>query len=273
MSKIMKRPMFRRGGEVTEGIVNMAMPRRQYAESNYDDLKKQFPGQSGVIDKAIADTALMQGFVGRPGGDPLANLLIRGGLKTLAAKPRGSTLQTIAGAFEEPTAEALKAKEKEDLFMRQLRLAGVTGAIKQREKLEQIATKGRYQYPYTKDRSFNRVVEDSSKALVSKYSKDPDYQYSGGLPEGIARNTAQFYAGKDRGLFKKELKPILDKIDINKDFIKTSELVPGKDPGTYTITDDAKELYRTNFTYFNPQDNRVYLFDGTLLKPVTPQLF
>ena len=74
MSKIMKRPMFRRGGEVTEGIVNMAMPRRQYAESNYDDLKKQFPEQSGVIDKAIADTALMQGFVGRPGGDPLANL-------------------------------------------------------------------------------------------------------------------------------------------------------------------------------------------------------
>jgi len=74
-------------------------------------------------------------------------------------------------------------------------------------------------------------------------------------------------------MFDKKYDSILKNLDINKDFIRRSEIIPGKDPGTYTITDDAKELYQTNLTYFNPQDNRVYLFDGTLLKPVTPPLF
>ena len=36
MSRILKRPMFRIGGSTNEGIVSMAQPRRQYADSNYE---------------------------------------------------------------------------------------------------------------------------------------------------------------------------------------------------------------------------------------------
>jgi hypothetical protein len=31
MSKILKRPMFRKGGPTNEGIVSMAQPRKKYA--------------------------------------------------------------------------------------------------------------------------------------------------------------------------------------------------------------------------------------------------
>ena len=38
MSRILKRPMFRRGGEAMDGVMNLAQPRRKYADSNYMDL-------------------------------------------------------------------------------------------------------------------------------------------------------------------------------------------------------------------------------------------
>jgi len=38
MSRILKRPMFRKGGPTPEGLISLVEPRRQYAESNYMDL-------------------------------------------------------------------------------------------------------------------------------------------------------------------------------------------------------------------------------------------
>jgi hypothetical protein len=131
MSRILKRPMFRIGGSTNEGIVSMAQPRRQYANSNYEDLITQFPKSKELIEDAQAKAALMSAFAGsgRSQDERLSNLLIRGGLKTMSETPRGGLFATVSKAFEQPVDEYLKSGEAEDSFQRQLRLAGLTQAM------------------------------------------------------------------------------------------------------------------------------------------------
>ena len=131
MSRILKRPMFRIGGSTNEGIVSMAQPRRQYADSNYEDLITKFPKSRELIEDAQARAALMSAFAGsgRSQDERLSNLLIRGGLKTMSETPRGGIFATVSKAFEQPVDEYLKSGETEDSFQRQLRLAGLTSAM------------------------------------------------------------------------------------------------------------------------------------------------
>lgn len=135
MSRILKRPMFRIGGSTNEGIVSMAQPRRQYANSNYEDLIKQFPESESLIKDAQAKAALMSAFAGsgRSQDERLSNLLIRGGLRTMSETPRGGIFATVSKAFEQPVDEYLKSGETEDSFQRQLRLAGLTSAMTSEE--------------------------------------------------------------------------------------------------------------------------------------------
>lgn len=131
MSRILKRPMFRIGGSTNEGIVSMAQPRRQYADSNYEDLITKFPKSKELIEDAQARAALMSAFAGsgRSQDERLSNLLIRGGLKTMSETPRGGIFATVSKAFEQPVDEYLKSGETEDSFQRQLKLAGLTSAM------------------------------------------------------------------------------------------------------------------------------------------------
>ena len=132
MSRILKRPMFRIGGSVNEGIVSMAAPRRRYAYSNYEDLITQFPESRDLIKNATSRAALASAFAGtgRSKQDRLADLLIQGGLNLVGGVGAGGgTLQAVAKSFKEPTTRFLKSGEEEEAFQRQLKLASLTGAI------------------------------------------------------------------------------------------------------------------------------------------------
>ncbi|MFZ9876583.1 MAG: hypothetical protein ACO3EY_05960 [Candidatus Nanopelagicales bacterium] len=138
MSKILKRPMFRIGGSTNEGIVSMAQPRRQYANSNYEDLIAAYPESKDLIKEAAAKAALMSAFAGtgRSQSDRISDLLISGGLNLMSAKPVGNIFSTAASAFKEPTTQYLKGSETEDAFQRQLKLAGVSSAMSAKEARE-----------------------------------------------------------------------------------------------------------------------------------------
>jgi hypothetical protein len=62
MSKILKRPMFRKGGSTNEGIVSMAVPRGKYANSNIEDLMKQYPDMADTIKTGEGRAALISAF-------------------------------------------------------------------------------------------------------------------------------------------------------------------------------------------------------------------
>ena len=101
MSRILKRPMFRKGGPTNKmtGIMSGIQDRENFQEGSarerLEKIYEEYP------DKSI---------------DPLSQFLISGGLNLLSATPRGGTLATAAEAFKQPTGQLFQnigAKERE----------------------------------------------------------------------------------------------------------------------------------------------------------------
>ena len=101
MSKIFKRPMFRKGGPTNQmtGIMSGIQDRENFqagsARERLEKIYEEYP------DKSI---------------DPLSQFLIQGGLNLMSATPRGGTLATAAEAFKQPTGQLFQnigAKERE----------------------------------------------------------------------------------------------------------------------------------------------------------------
>ena len=69
MSNTFKRPMFRKGGDVGGGIMNNVVERRQYANSNANDIGVKL---SDSIDTIMAAGGNRSGL-----GDPLTQYLLQ----------------------------------------------------------------------------------------------------------------------------------------------------------------------------------------------------
>jgi hypothetical protein len=121
MSRILKRPMFRIGGQANEeGIISMTQPRKNYEDgSDYktriDELKKIYRESAGPGPSRYND---------------LGDMLISGGLNILSGKSAGKgTLGAVAESFKEPYAAFAKSGAGEDAFQRQLDLAAATQGV------------------------------------------------------------------------------------------------------------------------------------------------
>lgn len=108
--KTFKRPMFRRGGSTNTGIMSGMETER----TNFN---------LGMTEKMIKDRARLYRAYS---GDPLANLLIQGGLGLISGEGAGKgTLGAVATAFQKPTQQALATEQQiglkaaSDVFTRQ----------------------------------------------------------------------------------------------------------------------------------------------------------
>jgi len=135
MSRILKRPMFRIGGQANEeGIISMATPRKNYQAGGYDmeaieKIKKAYRQAAGP---------------GPNTRDSLNDLLISGGLNLLSGRGAGKgTLGAVAESFKDPYAAFAKSTAGEDAFKRQLDIAAVTQGITSQdaERLARIKVK------------------------------------------------------------------------------------------------------------------------------------
>ena len=135
MSRILKRPMFRIGGQANEeGIVSMATPRKNHQAGGYDmeaieKVKKAYRQAAGP---------------GPNTRDSLNDLLISGGLNLLSGRGAGKgTLGAVAESFKDPYAAFAKSTAGEDAFKRQLDIAAVTQGITSQdaERLARIKVK------------------------------------------------------------------------------------------------------------------------------------
>ena len=111
MSITLKRPMFRRGGEVGGGITSGM--RENYANGN-----KPSERIKAVLDEYSA-----------PAIDPINQLLIEGGLRGMSQTGGGGTLGNLAMAFEKPTQNLFKNLSAQRKEKRDIALEGVIADI------------------------------------------------------------------------------------------------------------------------------------------------
>ena len=145
MSKILKRPMFRKGGQVEEGVMSLAAPRQNYQEAGQvktlEELLAQDPYGKEVYDLAKAAYGR---DVQQERRDVLSNLLIRGGLGLVSGEGAGKgTLGAIATAFKKPTEQALT--KMQELKQDPAAMLAAKAVIGQRgaERLKDIEYKGK----------------------------------------------------------------------------------------------------------------------------------
>jgi hypothetical protein len=181
MSRILKRPMFRIGGQANEdGIISMVVPHRgHYADKgtvstddNYDegDLKVDSSGNidtSTLAGKNYArNLALLKAAAGqgRSQDERLSDLLIRGGLNLASQRPTGNILSTAASAFKEPTEQYLKGGPEEQNLQRQLRLGAASAAISSEDAqaLQRLKIKQMYA-----NQTRENLIQQYSKTLSS----------------------------------------------------------------------------------------------------------
>jgi hypothetical protein len=151
MSKIFKRPMFRKGGEVGGGITSGLRSNFEVGGSARERLMKvyeDYPVQSV---------------------DPLSQFLIQGGLNLMSATPRGGTLATAAEAFKEPTSQLFTGLGARDKARRDIAVSGemldIEGDIK--KDIEKL--KAREGTGFLKEETVQRAYEDEvSKRIASK---------------------------------------------------------------------------------------------------------
>ena len=151
MSKVFKRPMFRKGGPVNEGIMTGIVDREQYKTGTPDPFigeTDQFPymakstGSSSKMNlpdlKSMTKEnmdILLEAAGDRGGFDPLTQFLLQYG-PAAAKQTGGGTLSNLIAAAEKPVASMLASKQKEDDFLRSIRVQATGAAMKQRSELE-----------------------------------------------------------------------------------------------------------------------------------------
>jgi len=119
--RTLRRPMFRKGGEVGGGIMTGVM------RENYDN---GTPRPSERITKVLEQFS-------EPAFDPVSQLLIQGGLNTMSQTGGGGLLGNVAKAFQAPTGQFFKDMSKRQDVKRDIALEGVIADIGQEQKDEE----------------------------------------------------------------------------------------------------------------------------------------
>jgi hypothetical protein len=119
--KTLKRPMFRKGGEVGGGIMT-GINRDNYANGTprerYEEIVQKYA---------------------QPAIDPISQLLIQGGLRGMSQTGAGGTLGNLAMAFEQPTAQLFQNLQRQKDVKRETELAGLEIDLAEEERQKRIA--------------------------------------------------------------------------------------------------------------------------------------
>ena len=156
MSRILKRPMFRIGGSVNDGIMSMAAPRKNY--ENGSDYDQQYKRNVSLLEKAAG--------TGRDLRNRQMDLLLEGSLNLLSGTGAGKgTIGALATSFKKPAEDFIKGSQAEEAAQRQLRMAAATSAItsSDAERMARIKAQAEQQF-------MNQKLEQGEKELFIKSS-------------------------------------------------------------------------------------------------------
>ena len=136
MSKVFRRPMFRKGGSTNgmTGIMSGIQDRNNYQDA----------GRVSELTKENLDL-LMQNAPQDTGFDPLTTFLLQFGPSLATARPTGNIVSTALGAAQKPVQSLLETQAERRKYLRDLKSGATQLAIEQagREKLLEKEIAGR----------------------------------------------------------------------------------------------------------------------------------
>jgi len=144
MSKVFRRPMFRKGGSTNgmTGIMSGIQDRNNYKDA----------GRVGELTKENLDL-LMQNAPQDTGFDPLTTFLLQFGPSLATAKPTGNIVSTALSAAQKPVESLLASQAERRKYLRDLKSGAAQLAIEQagKEKLLEKEIAGRKEIAQLKE--------------------------------------------------------------------------------------------------------------------------
>ena len=165
MTRVLRRPMFRLGGNTDQGIMSGVVPRQGYAEA-------------GMAKDYEEKLAMLQG-VSMPPDRSRSDFMIDWGLGMVSGTQRGNILATAAEQAKEPFQRYRTAQAQRAAMGTKLGLSAAESAMAHSDKMKQIKAAAMY-------KNVTDPMEEI-KALAAEYLDD----YAGDW--NLAMNKAKFF--------------------------------------------------------------------------------
>ena len=281
MARVLRRPMFRLGGNTDQGIMSGVAPRQGYEHG----------GDYGerVSEKAREKEKVMRELIGQRPDRSLSNFMIDFGLDIASREPTGSIFSTAAASAKEPFQKYKASKAARGEFEQQIGLTAATSAITQEDEMLQIALKN-----LTKDErimmekraellaeslgiSFNEALKmelykktehpgetrrNAIDQIANQISERDDILITAANPIAEAiQNAIEGQYDDPKGDPNEE---ISGRLDLNQLYIIETDIGERQADDTYGITIDMPEGdYVNNKVYYNPKDRQFYVYNIT----------
>ena len=292
MKRILKRPMFRMGGDVENVGIMDGMRKRYASGTNPQDIDATYtaagadfkPTNQSVMprmdDKLARKMALISSLVPGPN---LNSFLIDFGLNLASKSPTGNIFSTAAGAAREPFGRFMESAQRSGQTKAALALEALDD--KDLDSIEELV-------PYYMD--VYNVDEEGAKKMILE---DKRFSKSGKLDPKVAENqeilrrTTSLLDDKNFDLGYDGAKQISTAVqnvmtgrnkDVSKDEIDLTQIyidpdtLGAEDPdsGIIKITQEKGIYtpgdYQEGLKYYHPIKGKFYTFQGETFIPVVP---
>jgi len=249
MSRILKRPMFRKGGEVMEGIMTGIKPRQNYS------LGQRVEDYKNVMRAATAGPST--------GPDALTRFLLQTGEKLIGGESAGGTkLQEIVGSTKDPMQNYFASLDKKAQQEKSIGLqAGMLG-IKGQQAMDIARAKAQNQW----EKEFSPSRQEFE--LVKEFTKESK-GFKRSLKQLYPQSMAKFIAKTSKNLdqqkeFKgKNVQIFPSKISGSKVQFNFDEMIPGT---IYFRPDQQNSMFERD-----PENNVIIqynIFTGEKIKEI-----
>ena len=290
MKRILKRPMFRMGGDV-ENVGIMDGMRKRYSEgTNPEDIDATYtaaganfrPTNQNVMPQMDSNLARKMALINRLAPGPNLNqFLIDFGLNLASGPPRGNVLSTAAGAAREPFGRFMESAQRAGQTKAALALEALDD--KDLDSIEELIPYYMDVYGIDENKAKQMILEDrrfsksgkldpnvarnqkiEKRASVLLDDSNFDLGYDGAMQiSGAVQNVVE---GRNSNVSKDDID--LTQVYIDPDVLGSEDPESGiikltQQKGIYTQGD-----YQEGLKYYHPIKGKFYTFQGETFIPV-----